>query len=139
MHAQQYIIAALMAFGAAVTEARALEPRQIGDLACNVARLQIVSALSATKKNVGQIQDATTKTAAQAGVKQAQDAIGVIGKAIISGDKAPASARDEVAAGLAATGTALQAGSQDDKAITDATSNLAKAAKAGQDVIAKCK
>ncbi|TLD33284.1 hypothetical protein PspLS_01284 [Pyricularia sp. CBS 133598] len=139
MHAQQYIIAALMAFGAAVTEARALEPRQLGDLACNVARLQIVNALSATKKNVGDIQDPAVKTAAQAGVKQAQDAIGVIGKAIISGSKPPANARDDVAAGLTATGTALQGGSKDDKAVADATSNLTKAAKAGQDVVAKCK
>ncbi|KAI6377157.1 hypothetical protein MCOR25_002653 [Pyricularia grisea] len=139
MHAQQYIIAALMAFGAAVTEARALEPRQIGDLACNVARLQIVNALNATKKNVGDIQDATVKTAAQAGVKQAQDAIGVIGKSLLAGEKAPATARDDVAAGLTATGTALQGGSKDDQAVTDATSNLAKATKAGEDVVAKCK
>ncbi|GKT46688.1 uncharacterized protein ColSpa_06869 [Colletotrichum spaethianum] len=73
---------------------------------------QIVGAVSSAQDAVGDIKDANVKTAAAAGLKQASDAIGNIGGALISGQKAAAEDRASVGTGLQATGAALQGGDQ---------------------------
>ncbi|GJC96413.1 hypothetical protein ColKHC_05239 [Colletotrichum higginsianum] len=119
MHAKQ-VFAALLVAATTITEARAwnlkrlgvLRSRQIGDVDCNVALLQIVDAISSAQDTVGGIKDATVKNAAADGLNQASDAIGNIGVALISGQKAAAEDRTSVQTGLNATGTALQGGDQ---------------------------
>ena len=85
-------------------------PRQIGGIGCNIARLQIVSALDATGKDVNKIQDAAVAQAAKAGVDQAFGGIGQIAKALLSGQTAPASSRNTTEAGLTAASQALAGG-----------------------------
>ncbi|WDK15411.1 hypothetical protein CGRA01v4_06692 [Colletotrichum graminicola] len=138
MYASQ-VFAFLLVAATALTEARAIESRQIGNLGCNVARLKIVSAISSTKSSVGDIKDPAVKDAAAAGLKQANDGIGKIASALLTGQKAAATDRDTVAAGLQATGTALQGGDQTDDAVKKAGESLQKAVAAGQDVVSKCK
>lgn len=89
------------------TSAAPVDPRQIGNLACNVARIKIVAAFGSAGSAIDDIADPAVKTAAQAGLDQANGGIKTIASAILSGDAAPATARDEVAAGLAAMNTAL--------------------------------
>ncbi|CCF44980.1 hypothetical protein CH063_03474 [Colletotrichum higginsianum] len=138
MHAKQ-VFAALLVAATTITEARALQSRQIGDVDCNVARLQIVDAISSAQDTVGGIKDATVKDAAAGGLKQASDAIGNIGVALISGQKAAAEDRTSVQTGLNATGTALQGGDQTDDAVKQAQGFLQKAVSAGKDVVSLCK
>ncbi|KAK1959806.1 hypothetical protein LY78DRAFT_685641 [Colletotrichum sublineola] len=116
-----------------------LQPRQIGDLGCNIARLKIVSAIKSTQNSVDNIKDPAVKEAAAAGLKQANDGIGSIAKALVTGQKAAADDRNTVEAGLTATGTALQGGDQTDDAVKSAGGSLQKAVSAGQDVVSKCK
>ncbi|KAK2021601.1 hypothetical protein LX32DRAFT_658326 [Colletotrichum zoysiae] len=116
-----------------------LETRQIGGLGCNLARLKIVSAISSAKGAVGDIQDPAVKDAASAGLSQANDGIGNIASALLSGQKAAADDRNTVEAGLTAAGTALQGGDQNDAAVVKAGGFLEKAVSAGQDVVSKCK
>ncbi|KAK1599052.1 uncharacterized protein LY79DRAFT_206561 [Colletotrichum navitas] len=138
MYASQ-VFAFLLVAAAALTEARAIEPRQIGNLSCNLARLKIVGAISSTKNSVGDIQDPAVKDAAAAGLKQANDGISNIASALLTGEKAAAEDRDAVAAGLQATDTALQGGDQTDDAVKKAGDSLQKAVAAGQDVVSECK
>ncbi|KAK2000040.1 hypothetical protein LX36DRAFT_654886 [Colletotrichum falcatum] len=138
MYASQ-VFAVLLVAATALTEARVLQPRQIGDLGCNVARLKIVSALNSAKGSVADIQDPAVRDAASAGIKQANDGIGNIAGALLTGQKAAAADRDTVGAGLQAAGTALQGGNQTDAAVVKSQDFLTKAAAAGQDVVSKCK
>ncbi|WQF84009.1 hypothetical protein CDEST_09023 [Colletotrichum destructivum] len=138
MHAKQ-VFAALLVAATTITEARVLQSRQIGDVDCNVARLQIVDAISSAQDTVGGIKDATVKDAAAGGLNQASDAIGNIGVALISGQKAAAEDRTSVKTGLNATGTALQGGDQTDDAVKKAQGFLQKAVAAGKDVVSLCK
>ncbi|KAK7996512.1 hypothetical protein PG989_004552 [Apiospora arundinis] len=140
MHAQQILIV-LAAAAVSLTEARSfIAPRQssLGSAACNAARLRIVSALAQTSNSAGDIADAATKSATEAGLSQAQGGIRTIAQALVSGGAPPADARDEVEAGLQAAGAALQGGDQSDAAVASASASLQKAAKAGGDVVAEC-
>ncbi|KAF9050782.1 hypothetical protein BDZ89DRAFT_1006105 [Hymenopellis radicata] len=137
-----------------------LHSRQAGNLACNIARLKIVSNLAATKSAVGEIDDtnAAAKTAATDGLNSASDGIKTIAKSLLTGAQAPADARDQVGAGLTAAQTALDgltrqvvilrsqkfrtlpiADSGDDPAVAEAQDKLSAAIAAGQDVVAQCK
>ncbi|KAK1675534.1 hypothetical protein BDP55DRAFT_552445 [Colletotrichum godetiae] len=142
MYAQQVLVTFLMATSATLTSARSIERRQLlgnlGSLSCNVARLQILGALGNTEDAVSQITDTTVQDAANAGLQQARGGISQIAKSIVSGDAPPAASRDEVAAGLAAAGTALSGGDASDQAVADAQAGLDKSVKAGQDVVANC-
>ncbi|KAJ7624826.1 hypothetical protein FB45DRAFT_796794 [Roridomyces roridus] len=122
------------------------DPRQIGDLACNVARLKIVTALATSKGAINKIpsSDATTSTqvsAAQAGLSSASQGIETIAGAILTGQQAPAPARDQVLQGLATAQSAL--GNVTDPAasasVASAQKDLANTVQAGQEVIANCK
>lgn len=110
----------------------------LGTVSCNVARLDIVKSLADTKNAVTNITDPAIKQAAQDGLKQADDGIATIAKAIVAGQAPPAAGRDTVAAGLAATGNALMGAASNETAIVDAMSSLADSVKAGQDVVANC-
>ena len=81
-----------------------------GGLGCNIARLQIVRALGDTGNAVAQIQDSATQQAAEAGLIQANAGIESIAQALVAGEAPPQSGRDEVEAGLVATGNALASG-----------------------------
>ncbi|KAF8921581.1 hypothetical protein CPB85DRAFT_1271480 [Mucidula mucida] len=123
-------------------DAAPLHSRQIGNLACNIARLKIVSNLAATKSAVSEIDDtnAAAKTAATDGLNSASDGIKTIAKSLITGAQAPAAARDQVGAGLTAAQTALDGlTSGDDPAVAEAQDKLSSAIAAGQDVVAQCK
>ncbi|KAK8119814.1 uncharacterized protein PG998_004440 [Apiospora kogelbergensis] len=139
MHAQQILIV-LAAAAATLTEARSfIAPRQQqSSAACNQARLAIVTALAQTRNSAGDIADAATQSAAEAGLDQAGAGIRTIAQAIVGGGAPPADARDEVEAGIQAAGAALQNGDQSDQAVTSAAASLQKAASAGQDVVAQC-
>ncbi|KAH9485841.1 hypothetical protein JR316_0002756 [Psilocybe cubensis] len=125
--------------------------RQIGNLQCNIARLKTVAGLaksaSAIKKAMTAAQgDAETtaqlQTAAQ-GVSSAQAGVGTIAKALITGQLAPAAARQQVADGLNAATTALGSTTSSDpnvdSAIASATSAIAGTTTSGQQVVANCK
>lgn len=106
MHAFRLLLATLLSLAVTVSTTP-LAPRQLGNLACNIARLKIVGALGDAGDAIDNIADPATQTAAQAGLDQANGGIKTIAGSLLSGDAAPASARDEVAAGLAAMQTAL--------------------------------
>ncbi|KAK0490287.1 hypothetical protein IW261DRAFT_1412857 [Armillaria novae-zelandiae] len=90
-----------------------LHSRQIGDIACNVARLKTVSSLAATKSAVNKIDTsnstdaATAVTDAQTGLDSASAGIKTIATSLLTGQTAPADARDQVKNGLLAAQTAL--------------------------------
>jgi len=114
---------------------RSLESRQLGNLQCNIARLRIVSALGRTNRGTETLQgltaayvsrsdkargrtlrysnvhrDDTAQTAVEdalAGLQDAASGIRTIAGSIISGELAPADARDQVASGLGAAKTAF--------------------------------
>ncbi|UQC91227.1 uncharacterized protein CLUP02_16761 [Colletotrichum lupini] len=134
MYAQQILVTFLMATSATLASARSIERRQLlgnlGSLSCNVARLQILGALGNTEDAVSQITDTTVQDAANAGLQQARGGIAQIAKSIVSGAAPPAASRDEVAAGLAAAGTALSGGDASDQAVADAQAGLDKSVKA---------
>lgn len=109
MFVLRLLLATLFALAVSVSSA-AVAPRQIGSLACNVARLKTVAALGSTGDAIGSIANTTTQAAAQAGLDQANGGIKAIAGALLSGDAAPASGRTDVAAGLAAMNTTLAAG-----------------------------
>jgi hypothetical protein len=113
-----------------------LATRQVGNLQCNINRLQIVTDLSSTKKAVSQLgaadaiassvsswfsrlayadvcrlnRNTTAAAAVQTvtdGINGAQGAIGVIAKALLTGQTAPAEARQEVQGNLTSAQGAL--------------------------------
>ncbi|KZV91354.1 hypothetical protein EXIGLDRAFT_719417 [Exidia glandulosa HHB12029] len=128
-----------------------LQSRQVGNLQCNLARLRIVGALASTTGTVEKISDATadddvTASAADdalTGLDGASSGIKTIALALVSGQTAPADARDQVEAGLTQAKTALDSISSTDDAVTaqvtKAQKSLDKAISAGQDVVAECK
>ncbi|KAI1081106.1 hypothetical protein F5B20DRAFT_71977 [Whalleya microplaca] len=142
MYTQHILTTALLITSAAITSAGTIDRRQIldklGSIPCNAARFRIVGALGDTKDAVGQIQDAGVQDAASTGLQQAQDGIGQIAQAIITGQDPPQAGRDQVEAGLGAAGDALAGGDANDTAVSDAQTSLDKAVKAGQDVVANC-
>ncbi|KAI0012344.1 hypothetical protein F4779DRAFT_614796 [Xylariaceae sp. FL0662B] len=142
MYTQHILATILLATGAATTSARAIDRRQflekLGGIQCNAARFRIVGALGDTEDAVGQIQDTAVQDAASTGLQQAQDGIGQIAQAIIAGEEPPQEGRDQVEAGLGATGDALAGGDANDTAVADAQASLDDAVKAGQDVVANC-
>ncbi|PHH90358.1 hypothetical protein CDD83_3881 [Cordyceps sp. RAO-2017] len=105
---------------------------------CNSARARIVGALRDTGKSVDKIQDAQVKSAAQAGLDQANGGVADIAKSIVKGQDPPADSRDTVAAGLKATNDALGSGKSGDAAVAAAQKSVGEAAAAGQDVLDQC-
>ncbi|KAK0492791.1 hypothetical protein EDD18DRAFT_1465305 [Armillaria luteobubalina] len=134
---------ALMAYFFHV-EAAPLHSRQIGDIACNVARLKTVSSLAATKSAVNKIDTsnstdaATAVTGAQTGLDSASAGIKTIAASLLTGQTAPADARDQVKSGLLAAQTALNGITTGDAATADAQSKLSDTISAGTDVVADC-
>ncbi|KAF5374297.1 hypothetical protein D9758_004589 [Tetrapyrgos nigripes] len=132
---------ALLAFKA---EAAPLQARQIGDLQCNIARLQTVSALGQAQNLLGKIDTtdpnvASAVSTASDGLNSAQAGIKTIGGAIVSGQTAPADARDQVGTGLTDALTALDGLDSTDPAVSDTVSKVNDAISAGQSVVADCK
>ncbi|EIN14692.1 hypothetical protein PUNSTDRAFT_140920 [Punctularia strigosozonata HHB-11173 SS5] len=148
-------------FAAAATfgvNAAPLEVRQIGNLECNINRFQIVTDLSSAKTAVGKLgaaapiaSNTTAAAAVQAvtdGISGAQGAIGVIGKALLKLQAAPAEARDQVQGNLTSAQNALDSitpasvSSNDTSTLgllSDAQSKLNDAITAGLNVVANCK
>ncbi|KAJ7250396.1 hypothetical protein C8J57DRAFT_1355541 [Mycena rebaudengoi] len=131
---------------ASFTAAAPLGARQIGNLACNIDRFKIVTALAATGSAVKKIDTtdpatATAVAAAQAGLKAAGDGIKTIALSLVTGQAAPADAREAVASGLLDAQTALTG--IDDATVADAVeaaqTKLAGAIDDGNGVVANCK
>ena len=147
MHAQQIFVAAVVAFGATLTQAGPIEPRalsdidlgSLGSISCNVARAKIVSAMSTAKTAADGITDSTVKAATLNGINQANAGISNIGKAIAGGTAPPAEERTKVEAGITAALAAAAQGDNADSSVAKASKALVDAAKAGQDVLAECK
>ncbi|CAN8100303.1 unnamed protein product [Discula destructiva] len=137
MYASKILLTTILAMTASAATLRPT-PRQIGNIACNVARGKVVGALGDAGDAVGQIQDADTQAAAQAGLDQANGGIATIAQAIVAGEAAPADGRADVEAGLAAMNAALAGGAANDAAVADAQTAVDAAAAAGQDVVAEC-
>ncbi|KAJ6579577.1 hypothetical protein DFH09DRAFT_979562 [Mycena vulgaris] len=140
------VFVALFIASAAVAAPVGLENRQLGNLACNIDRFKIVTTLAATGSAVKKIDTTDPATAAavktaQAGLTSAGDGIKTIALSLVTGQAAPATARDQVKQGLLDAQTALTG-------ITDPTVNatlsaaqdkLASAITDGDDVVADCK
>ncbi|THU78096.1 hypothetical protein K435DRAFT_973671 [Dendrothele bispora CBS 962.96] len=125
-------------------EAAPLQARQVGGIACNVARLQIVTDLAQTNKLLGQVDTTDPATAdavstAQSGLDSASDGIKTIAGALITGQTAPADARDQVGTGLNDALTALTGLNSADPAVSDTVSKLNQAIDAGNQVVSTCK
>ncbi|KAJ7736457.1 hypothetical protein B0H16DRAFT_1573842 [Mycena metata] len=128
------------------TIAAPLQQRQGGDLQCNINRLKIVNSLASTNTAVGKIDTtdpatASAVTAAQAGLTSASAGIKTIAQSLLTGQAAPASARDQVQAGLLAAQTALT-GITDPTAtaaVTAAQNQLTTTIADGAAVVADCK
>ncbi|KAF7349887.1 hypothetical protein MVEN_01289300 [Mycena venus] len=140
------ILSVLLALYLALcTVAAPLQQRQVGDLQCNIDRLKIVNSLASTGTAVGEIDTtdpatASAVTAAQAGLTSAGAGIKTIALSLITGQAAPASARDQVKAGLLAAQTAL-AGINDPTAtaaVTAAQNQLNTTIADGAAVVADC-
>ncbi|KAF8956147.1 hypothetical protein BDZ97DRAFT_202500 [Flammula alnicola] len=131
-------------------DAAPIESRQIGGLACNIARLKTVSGLAATTQAVNKIasgagSDATVSsaaTAAQSGLESASAGIKTIAGALLTGQNAPADARNQVAQGLTSAQTALDGINSTDPAVTSlvnaAKQKLQGTINAGSDVVSQC-
>ncbi|KAG7441635.1 uncharacterized protein BT62DRAFT_955679 [Guyanagaster necrorhizus] len=134
---------ALMAYLFQV-EAVPLRSRQIGDIQCNVARLKTVSSLAATKSALQEIDTSnstttgTAVTAAQSGLDSASAGIKTIAGALLTGQTAPATARDQVKTGLLAAQSALGGITTGDAAVTEAQTKLNDTIAAGSDVVSDC-
>ncbi|KAA1474615.1 hypothetical protein DENSPDRAFT_931784 [Dentipellis sp. KUC8613] len=126
-----------------------LRARQIGNIQCNLDRAGIVLQLGKAKSTVDDLasspalQNVSDIQTVQDGIAGAQGAVGVIAKALLSGQTAPADARDQVAGNLTSATTALSTITSTD---ADATDSLAKAQQQlnsaisfGQGVVANCK
>ncbi|KAJ7165597.1 hypothetical protein C8R43DRAFT_1104199 [Mycena crocata] len=136
----------LALFIASAAVAAPIEQRQLGNLACNIDRFKIVTALASTGGAVKKIDTtdpatATAVAAAQAGLTSAGDGIKTIALSLITGKAAPADARDQVKQGLLDAQTALtgitDAAVAD--AVTAAQTKLAGAIADGDAVVADCK
>ncbi|PIL28947.1 hypothetical protein GSI_08994 [Ganoderma sinense ZZ0214-1] len=139
--------ASSLVFAAPVAEIAA---RQIGDIQCNVDRLSIVGDLAGLQKTLKTLSTQTANDAtASAGVQSvtssisgAQSAIGTIAKALLTGQTAPADARDQVKSNLLAAQSTLAGITSTDSAVTanlqKATTQLQNAETAGEGVVANC-
>ncbi|THH17983.1 hypothetical protein EW146_g2908 [Bondarzewia mesenterica] len=141
----------VFAYVAVFVNAAPLTSRQIGNLQCNIDRLAIVGKLGQTQSSLTDLagalngtSDATNVQAVQTSVSGAQGAIGVIAKALLTGQTAPAEARDQVAGNLTAATTTLDA---INRHVTDPTasallgtvqSQLQGAVTAGKGVVSNC-
>jgi len=139
-----FALALVLVFLAALVDAAPLQTRQIGNLQCNLARLRIVKALGSAGKNLKQIDTADPAAAdaastASAGVASANAGVKTIAGALITGQKAPAAARDQVGQGLENAQTALQGLNSTDPAVTSSMKSISSAISAGEDVVANCK
>lgn len=112
MYAFRLVLATLLSLTLTVSTSPTAVPRQLGNLACNIARIKILAQLGIAGSAVDKIADPATKTAAQAGLDTAGGGIKAIAKALLSGDPAPATARTDVASGLSATNATLTAADQ---------------------------
>ncbi|KAI0316887.1 hypothetical protein OF83DRAFT_1172480 [Amylostereum chailletii] len=144
------VVSVVVAASCAVfVHAAPLQTRQIGNLQCNIARLQIVTDLSKTSDAVKQLStqvtgtDADSVATAQAGISGAQTAIGGIAKALFTGQAASADLRDQVAGNLTSATTALNSISSTDPTTSSTLSNaislLGDSTSAGEQVVAQCK
>ncbi|KAK7681511.1 hypothetical protein QCA50_015243 [Cerrena zonata] len=145
------IVVIFVALSAVFVHAAPLGKRQVGDQQCNIDRLKIVTDLiqaqNTTKtltiqlgtdpagiKSIGAVSD---------GLDNAQSAIIDIVNALVSGQQAPASARQQVADGLNAAATALASINSTDTRITSnlgqLQTQLTAAGQAGDAVLADCK
>jgi len=136
-------LSVLLAVFILLVDAAPLRSRQIGDLQCNVARLQIVSDLAQTNSLLSQINGNDTATTsavatAQGGLTSAGDGIKTIAAAILTGQSAPADARNQTAAGLQTALTALTGLDSTDTSVTSTISKLNEAITAGNSVVADC-
>ncbi|KAF9547328.1 hypothetical protein CPC08DRAFT_715823 [Agrocybe pediades] len=124
--------------------------RQIGNLACNIARLKTVAGLS---KSASAIQAATSAATADAattsqlqtasqGISSAQDGVAKIAAALLTGQQAPDADRQQVKDGLTAASTALgsitAADPDVDSAVADASSAVESTTEAGAQVVSDC-
>lgn len=128
-----------------------IRKRQIGNVRCNIARLQAVRGLSASTEAVGKVATAAGSDAAaaaaaqdaQSSLKSAQDGIKTIAKALVAGQLAPAAGRDQVVNGLNAAKTSLASITSTDpnvvSAVTDAQAQIDKTLTAGASVASNCK
>ncbi|KAI8989179.1 hypothetical protein BD414DRAFT_486325 [Trametes punicea] len=131
--------------------AKEITVRQIGDLQCNVDRLSIVAGLATTQGTLKTLSKelASDTTAASSiesaidSISGAQGAIGVIAKALLTGQAAPAAARDQVLGNLtAAHDTLASINSTSGAASTElqkALTELTNAQLAGEGVVNNCK
>ncbi|KIK54657.1 hypothetical protein GYMLUDRAFT_176899, partial [Collybiopsis luxurians FD-317 M1] len=123
-----------------------LGSRQIGDLQCNIARLKTVSGLAATNKAINALSSssgsdptvASAVTQAQSGIQSAQSGISTIAKAILTGQDAPADARNQVGSGLATAQSALNSIGNSDPNLQAAQSSLSDTIAAGEQVVSDC-
>ncbi|KAL0580211.1 hypothetical protein V5O48_001804 [Marasmius crinis-equi] len=139
------LVSVLLAASASLAApAASLESRQIGNLACNVARFKIVTDLVKTGNTLKKVDTtdptvADAVTTAQGGLKSAGDGIKAIAAALVTGQAAPADARDQVGAGLQTAADSLTALQSDDTNVQDTLTQLQAAADAGSDVLTNCK
>ncbi|KAH9928017.1 uncharacterized protein BXZ73DRAFT_102524 [Epithele typhae] len=140
-----YLLAGSQVYAAPAQEIAA---RQLGNLQCNIDRLSIVAGLASLQGTLKKIASSDNSTAdsvatVQDAVSGAQGAIGVIAKALLTGQAAPAAARDQVQGNLTAAATALADVTSTDSAtssiIAKAGTLLTKSGAAGEGVVANCK
>ncbi|KAL7284632.1 hypothetical protein ACG7TL_001928 [Trametes sanguinea] len=150
-------LAGAQVFGA---PAREIVARQIGDLQCNVDRLSIVAGLATTQGTLKKLSqdlaqsnvrsspasDPTSAASVQSAadsISGAQGAIGVIAKALLTGQTAPAEARNQVLGNLTAAHDTLAAINSTDSTasatLQKALSELNDSAEAGNGVVNNCK
>ncbi|KAI9056409.1 hypothetical protein FKP32DRAFT_1599138 [Trametes sanguinea] len=142
-------LAGSQVFGAPAKE---IVARQIGDLQCNVDRLSIVAGLATTQGTLKKLSQqlaqsdptsaASVESAADS-ISGAQGAIGVIAKALLTGQTAPAEARNQVLGNLTAAHDTLAAINSTDSTasatLQKALSELNDSAEAGNGVVENCK
>ncbi|RDB28022.1 hypothetical protein Hypma_002207 [Hypsizygus marmoreus] len=127
------------------------EKRQIGNLRCNINRLQTVGNLAKSNKAVAKLatasaSDSIAADAAQTakdGLAGAKAGIATIAKDLLTGQKASAEARTQTLDGLNQAKTALAGITSTDAAVTaavaDAQQKVDATLAAGGNVVANCK
>ncbi|KAI0048664.1 hypothetical protein FA95DRAFT_1605043 [Auriscalpium vulgare] len=127
-----------------------VQSRQIGDLQCNIDRLKIVTTLEGAKITVDGLAASLSKSADASNIKAvanniagAQGGIGVIGKALLTGQAAPASARTQVQDNLTQAIKTLANIKSSDAGIASrlklAAQQLNNSAADGDGVVSNCK
>ncbi|KAH9848518.1 hypothetical protein C2E23DRAFT_862557 [Lenzites betulinus] len=147
-----FTVALALLAGALVhaTPTTEIAARQVGDLQCNVDRLGIVAALATTQgtlKLLGSQLASDSAAAAdvqsvESSITGAQDAIGVIAKALLEGQTAPAAARTDVIGNLTnahSTLAGISASGASGVTLKAALAELAVAQSSGLGVIDNCK